>query len=70
MLAFDVMKGLVYSTLFVTAVYWGFVSGWIDFVDSMLWVAAFVFMDRNILESDSDTAEIPTGRIAVAESGL
>ena len=70
MLAFDVMKGVIYSTLFATAVYWGFVSGWIDFVDSMVWMAAFVLIEMNILGVDSDTEEIAIGADAVLESRL
>jgi hypothetical protein len=69
-LVFDAMKGLVYSTLFATGVYWGFASGWIDFVDSMLWIAVFALIDRNIFGLDFDPAEIPLGRIAISEPGL
>jgi hypothetical protein len=69
-LFFDVMKGIVYSTLFATAVYWGFVSGWVDFVDSMAWIAAFALLEMNILGLDTDEDEISLGSTAVAEAGL
>jgi len=69
-LATDMIKGIVYSTLFATAVYWGFESGWVDFVDSMVWIAAFAIMDMNILGLDFDADEIPIGRTAGSESGL
>ena len=67
---FDLVRGLVYSTLFATAVYWGYASGWIDFVDSMAWIAAFALIEVNILGMDSDTDEIPLEYAAVSESGL
>jgi hypothetical protein len=66
----DVMKGVVYSTLFATAVYWGFVSGWIDFVDSMAWIAAFALIDMNILGLELESDEIQIECIAVSEAGL
>ena len=66
----DVMKGIVYSTLFSTAVYLGFASGWIEFVDSMVWIAAFALIDLNILGADSDSGEIPIEYTAVTEAGL
>jgi hypothetical protein len=67
---FDGMKGLIYSSLFATAVYWGYVSGWIDFVDSMAWIAAFVLIEKNIFGLEPEPEEIPFGPIAVPESGL
>jgi len=57
----DLVKGIVYSTLFATAVYWWYVSGWIDFIDSMVWIAAFILMDMNILGLDTDEDGIPIG---------
>jgi hypothetical protein len=67
---FDGMKGLIYSSFFATAVYWGYVSGWIDFVDSMAWIAAFVLIEMNILGVDSESEEISIESIPVTESGL
>jgi hypothetical protein len=66
----DVIKGIVYSTLFATGVYWGYASGWIDFVDSMAWIAAFALIEMNILGVDFDAAEISVEPIAVLEPGL
>jgi hypothetical protein len=42
-----VTKGILYVLLFASAVAWGIESGFQDFVDAVLWLAAFVFIDLN-----------------------
>jgi hypothetical protein len=46
------------------------VSGWIDFVDSMAWIAAFALIDMNILGLELESDEIQIECIAVSEAGL
>jgi hypothetical protein len=50
-----VIKGILYVLLFAAAVAWGIDSGFQDFVDAVLWLAAFVFIDLNTLEKDAET---------------
>ena len=69
-IASNVIKALTYSTLIATAVYWGIESGWVDFVDSMLWLAAFVFIDMNILGMEPEADEIQVGYTASLEPRL
>ena len=42
-----VTKGILYALLFAAAIAWGIDSGFQDFVDAVLWLAAFVFIDLN-----------------------
>ena len=43
-------KYVLYSTLFVAAVYWGFRGDFVDFWDAFLWLVAFVFIELNVFE--------------------
>jgi hypothetical protein len=43
-------KYVLYSTLFVAAVYWGFKGDFVDFWDAFLWLVAFVFIELNVFE--------------------
>lgn len=48
------MKGVLYSTLFVAAVYWGIKGDFVDFWDAFLWLVAFVFIEMNLFEWHQD----------------
>ena len=43
-------KVVLYSLLFLAAIYWGFVGDFIDFWDAFLWLVAFVFIELNVFE--------------------
>ncbi len=43
-------KYVLYTTLFVAAVYWGFKGDFVDFWDAFLWLVAFVFIELNVFE--------------------
>ena len=44
------IKIVLYSTLFLAAVYWGVKGDFVDFWDAFLWLVAFVFIEMNIFE--------------------
>ncbi len=44
------LKGVLYPTLFLVAVFWGVEGDFIDFWDAFLWLVAFLFIENNILE--------------------
>ena len=48
--ASNAFKIVLYSTLFLVAVYWGFKGDFVDFWDAFLWLVAFVFIELNIFE--------------------
>jgi hypothetical protein len=43
-------KYLMYTVLFLAAVYWGWKGDFVDFWDAFLWLVAFVFIEMNVLE--------------------
>ena len=43
-------KVVLYSILFLAAVYWGIKGDFVDFWDAFLWLVAFVFIEMNIFE--------------------
>ncbi len=46
----NVVKFVLYSLLFLAAVYWGFKGDFVDFWDAFLWLVAFVFIEMNVFE--------------------
>ena len=50
-------KYLLYSTLFLAAVYWGWKGDFVDFWDAFLWLVAFVFIELNVFEWRQETLE-------------
>lgn len=44
------VKFVLYSTLFLAAVYWGVKGDFVDFWDAFLWLVAFVFIELNVFE--------------------
>jgi len=52
-----VIKGLLYSTLFVVAAYWGYAGSFLDFWDAFLWLVAFIFIELNVFEWQAETSE-------------
>ncbi|MDZ7643479.1 MAG: hypothetical protein U5K76_04140 [Woeseiaceae bacterium] len=43
-------KYVLYSILFLAAVYWGVKGDFVDFWDAFLWLVAFVFIEMNVIE--------------------
>ena len=43
-------KFVLYSILFLAAVYWGFYGDFVDFWDAFLWLLAFFFIEMNVVE--------------------
>ncbi len=47
-------KVSLYVILLLVAIYWGFYGAFLDFWDAALWIAAFVFIERNIFEWEAE----------------
>ncbi len=47
-------KYFLYAILLTVAIYWGFYGAFLDFWDAALWIAAFVFIERNIFEWEAE----------------
>ena len=43
-------KYLLYAVIVGVAVYWGIFGTFLDFWDAFLWIAAFIFIERNVFE--------------------
>lgn len=52
----SVIKGLLYFTLLVCAIYWGFNGSFLDFWDAFLWLVAFFFIEMNLFEWHAETS--------------
>jgi hypothetical protein len=56
---------VLYTTLVVAAIYWGFKGDFLDFWDAALWLFAFVFIELNVFEwqqeirDQTDSAQEP-----------
>ena len=46
----NAVKVLLYSLLFLAAVYWGFKGDFVDFWDAFLWLVAFIFIELYVFE--------------------
>ncbi|MGI9238893.1 MAG: hypothetical protein ACR2QZ_15950 [Woeseiaceae bacterium] len=46
----NAIKVVLYSVLFLAAIYWGFKGDFVDFWDAFLWLVAFVFIELNVFE--------------------
>ena len=46
----NAVKFVLYSLLFLAAVYWGFNGDFVDFWDAFLWLVAFVLIELNVFE--------------------
>lgn len=52
-----VSKYILYSTLFLAAVYWGVKGDFVDFWDAFLWLVAFIFIELNVFEWRQESLE-------------
>jgi hypothetical protein len=48
--ASNAAKFVLYSILFLAAIYWGFKGDFVDFWDALLWLVAFIFIELNVFE--------------------
>jgi hypothetical protein len=48
-------KFVIYSVLFLAAVYWGLKGDFVDFWDAFLWLVAFVFIELNVFNWRQET---------------
>jgi hypothetical protein len=48
--ASNAVKLVLYSVLFLAAVYWGIKGDFVDFWDAFLWLVAFIFIELNVFE--------------------
>ena len=51
----NLIKFVLYSVLFLAAVYWGIKGDFVDFWDAFLWLVAFVFIEMNIFQWNAET---------------
>ncbi len=52
-----ISKFILYSALFLAAIYWGFEGSFVDFWDAFLWLVAFIFIEMNVVEWRQETLE-------------
>jgi hypothetical protein len=57
MIASKYIKGFFYLVLLYCAIYWGVKSTFLDFWDAFLWLVAFIFIELNIFQWNSETEE-------------
>ena len=50
-------KYLMYATLLLAAIYWGFEGVFVDFWDAFLWIVAFFFIELNVIEWRNEVIE-------------
>ncbi len=53
----NVTKYILYSILFLAAVYWGIKGDFVDFWDAFLWLVAFVFIELNVFGWRQESAK-------------
>lgn len=52
----QIVKGMLYFTLLICAIYWGFNGNFLDFWDAFLWLVAFFFIEMNLFEWQAETS--------------
>ncbi len=55
--ASNISKYVLYSALFLAAVYWGFKGDFVDFWDAFLWLVAFIFIEMNVFEWQQESLQ-------------
>ena len=53
------VKVVLYTTLIVAAIFWGFKGNFLDFWDAALWLFAFVFIELNVFEWQQEIRDDP-----------
>ncbi len=62
--ASNTAKFVLYSILFLAAVYWGVKGDFVDFWDAFLWLVAFFFIEMNVVEWRQEIREEATAQAA------
>lgn len=57
----NLLKAVFYSLLFVAAVYWGVKGDFVDFWDAFLWLVAFFFIEKNVVDWRQESADAIAG---------
>ncbi|QIL89769.1 hypothetical protein ACONUD_01685 [Microbulbifer harenosus] len=52
----QIVKGLLYFTLLICAIYWGYSGSLLEFWDAFLWLVAFFFIEMNLFEWQAETS--------------
>lgn len=55
--ASNFLKAVFYSILFIAAVYWGVKGDFVDFWDAFLWLVAFFFIEKNVVDWRHESAD-------------
>lgn len=55
--ASNISKYILYSALFLAAIYWGFKGDFVDFWDAFLWLVAFIFIEMNVFEWQQESLQ-------------
>ena len=50
-------KFVLYTTLFLAAIYWGIKGDFVDFWDAFLWLVAFIFIELNVFDWRQESIE-------------
>lgn len=58
--ASNISKYILYSALFLAAVYWGVKGDFVDFWDAVLWLVAFIFIEMNVFEWQQESLQQTT----------
>jgi hypothetical protein len=53
----NLSKYILYSSLFLAAIYWGVKGDFVDFWDAFLWLVAFIFIEMNVFEWQKETLQ-------------
>lgn len=53
----NAVKFVLYSILFLAAIYWGIKGDFVDFWDAFLWLVAFFFIEMNVVEWRQEARE-------------
>ena len=54
------IKFVLYGILFAAAAYWGVAGDFLDFWDAALWLFAFIFIELNVFEWQTETSKSST----------
>ncbi len=58
------IKFVLYGILFAAAAYWGVAGDFLDFWDAALWLFAFIFIELNVFEWQTETSKPSTAATA------
>jgi len=53
----NLSKIILYSALFLAAIYWGIKGDFVDFWDAFLWLVAFIFIELNVFEWQQESLQ-------------